>query len=148
MGSNKKKSQRCGTQLCCGSRLSVSSTSSSDSGRCIETMSNYFTHALVQARLQEMIIRESMGSNERRRRCRSLNGGDDRKCLILMAMNVCSFDPKDDFRSSIRDVITCKGLKEPNELRSLLNCYISVNPPELRQAILEAFYEVCCSLFT
>ncbi|KAJ0960209.1 hypothetical protein J5N97_026601 [Dioscorea zingiberensis] len=138
MGS-KKKLQRCGT-LCCGSRLSVSSTTSSDSGHyCVDAFSN-FTHTMVQARLQQMII-ESTGLNERPRRCRSFGYGDDRRFVILTAMNVSSHDPREDFRSSIREVITCKGLEEPKELRSLLNCYISVNPPENRQAILEAFYE-------
>lgn len=65
----------------------------------------------------------------------------------MIAMDKRSYDPKGDFKMSIQEVIKSKRMEEPRELRSLLNCYMSVNSPEHRQVILEAFHEVCCTLF-
>ncbi|PKA51485.1 hypothetical protein AXF42_Ash002850 [Apostasia shenzhenica] len=71
-----------------------------------------------------------------------------RRMIILVAMGKRSYEPRRDFRESMMQVIVAKGLEEAEELRSLLNCYISVNPREQRQAILEAFHEVCSTLFS
>lgn len=66
---------------------------------------------------------------------------------MLVAEDRSSDDPKRDFRDSMLDVIVSRGMKEPKELRSLLNWYISLNSAEHREVILEAFYDVCSNIF-
>ncbi|XP_073106967.1 probable transcription repressor OFP9 [Elaeis guineensis] len=146
--SHSKHSKRCGA-LCCGSRLSVSSSSSSEGIRSSDSeqlncLLNV-AHGMVQARLEQM-IKERGTRNEWRRRDR-IGGGSGGRCVVLIAMDKSSYDPREDFRRSILEVITSKGLEEPKELRSLLNCYMSMNSREHRPVILEAFHEVCSTLF-
>ncbi|RRT85822.1 hypothetical protein B296_00003191 [Ensete ventricosum] len=145
-----RHSQRCGSGLCCNScRLSVSSSSSSegvntsDDSEQLRSLSN-LAHGMVQARLQQMINQWEPPPRRRRHMVGERSSGG---CVVLIAMDKRSYDPKGDFKMSIQDVITSKRMEEPRELRSLLNCYMSVNSPEHRQVILEAFHEVCCTLF-
>lgn len=116
--------------LCCGSaRLSNSSSK--------------LVHDTVQSRLQKMIdesYKAGHSAVQMRRKSTS-------KLVVLVAVDRDSFDPRTDFRESMLEVIASKGLKEPRELRSLLNCYISLNSEDHRGVILEAFHEVCSSLF-
>ncbi|KAG0472145.1 hypothetical protein HPP92_016691 [Vanilla planifolia] len=134
----------CTSLCCCGanSRPSVSSAASSEdfvsSGtEPLHTISS-IAHAMVQERLATLI-------EEQQWRGRGRTG--DGKLIVLVAMDKHSYEPRMDFMQSMMDVITTKGLKEPTELRNLLNCYIKMNPSEQRQAILEAFHEVCSVLF-
>lgn len=160
------KRTRC-RALCCGSsRLSVSSTTScsepvgSSDTELINSLSN-MAHGMVQARLEHIIGENSqqLGFNQRQRRDGFLGKSyskpvsntsptdEIKKYVVLVAMEQDSYDPKEDFRKSIMEVITCKGLVEPKELKGLLNCYVSMNSREHRQAILEAFVDVCSTLF-
>ena len=130
---------------CCGSRFSSSSLSSSSSSSCPAEQSadslSYLTHAIVQSRLQRMINESSTAAAAAAARRRSS------KLVVLLAVDRNSYDPRTDFQESILEVIVSKGMQEPKELRSLLNCYISLNSREQRQVILEAFHEVCSTLF-
>uniref|UniRef100_A0A0E0KR67 Transcription repressor n=1 Tax=Oryza punctata TaxID=4537 RepID=A0A0E0KR67_ORYPU len=74
--------------------------------------------------------------------------GPRRPCVVLVAVDRRTSDPREEFRRSIAEVITAKRMAEPAELRALLNCYVSVNAREHRAAILEAFHEVCSGLFS
>lgn len=74
--------------------------------------------------------------------------GQRRPCVVLVAVDRRTSDPREEFRRSIAEVITAKRMAEPAELRALLNCYVSVNAREHRAAILEAFHEVCSGLFS
>lgn len=153
--------------LCCGSRLSVSSTTScsepirSSDTELINDLSN-MAHGMVQARLEHIIGENShpLGFHERHRRdlsfgktyCnKSVSNAntttDSKKYVVLVAIERDSYDPREDFRNSIMEVITCKGLVEPKELKGLLNCYVSLNSSEHHQPILEAFVDVCSALF-
>ena len=129
----------CSALCCCGSRFSNSSLPSSSSSaepeQSAESLSN-IAHDIVQSRLQRMIDESS--ATQRRR---------SSKFVVLLAVDRNSCDPRTDFRESILEVVVSKRMQEPKELRSLLNCYISLNSREHRQAILEAFHEVCSSLF-
>ncbi|OAY68596.1 probable transcription repressor OFP9 [Ananas comosus] len=123
--------------LCCGSRPSVSSSSSSSSSSDSDRALASLAHGVVQARLERLI--DEAAAPER---------GGGRRCVVLIAMDKASYDPRGDFRRSMWEVITAKGMMgEPRELRSLLNCYIAMNARELRRDILEAFHEVCSALF-
>lgn len=137
---------------CAASRLSTSiSSSCSMEQQQPDSLSN-LTHTIVQSRLQRM-INESRGaaaaascSNIAQPRQRRRRGGGS-NFVVLVAVDRSSYDPRTDFRESIAAVISSKGMREPKELRTLLNCYMSLNAREHRQVILEAFYEVCTSLF-
>ncbi|KAL0916568.1 hypothetical protein M5K25_014092 [Dendrobium thyrsiflorum] len=156
-----KTKSSCGALCCCGcsgigSRLSVSSSSSASSYDIVssgteplQTLSS-LAHAMVQERLSRMIDEERRrvvgdGGRWRRQGQGCIGAG---KVIILVAMDKSSYEPRRDFKESMMEVITSKGLEEPKELRSLLNCYISMNPGEQRQAILEAFHEVCSAMFS
>ncbi|XP_066347360.1 probable transcription repressor OFP9 [Miscanthus floridulus] len=69
-------------------------------------------------------------------------------CVVLLAEDRRTHDPREEFRRSIAEVIAAKRMAEPAELRALLNCYVSVNAREHRAAILQAFHEVCSALFS
>ncbi|RLM74672.1 hypothetical protein C2845_PM15G09810 [Panicum miliaceum] len=71
-----------------------------------------------------------------------------RACVVLLAEDRRTHDPREEFRRSIAEVIAAKRMAEPAELRALLNCYVSVNAREHRAAILQAFHEVCSALFS
>lgn len=74
--------------------------------------------------------------------------GGVRACVVLLAEDRRTHDPREEFRRSIAEVIAAKRMAEPAELRALLNCYVSVNAREHRAAILQAFHEVCSALFS
>ncbi|KAI0504530.1 hypothetical protein KFK09_015482 [Dendrobium nobile] len=156
-----KTKSSCGA-LCCrccsglSSRLSVSSSSSASSYDIVssgteplQTLSS-LAHVMVQERLSRMIDEERRRVGDGGRRWRRQGQGciGAGKVIILVAMDKSSYEPRRDFKDSMMEVITSKGLEEPKELRSLLNCYISMNPREQRQAILEAFHEVCTAMFS
>uniref|UniRef100_A0ACD5UXV6 Uncharacterized protein n=1 Tax=Avena sativa TaxID=4498 RepID=A0ACD5UXV6_AVESA len=91
--------------------------------------------------------------------CASGRGYDNKKsapcrarerkpCVVLVAVDKRTYEPREEFRRSIAEVIAAKRMAEPAELRALLNCYVSVNAREHRAAILDAFHEVCSGLFS
>ncbi|KAL6652657.1 hypothetical protein ACP70R_011582 [Stipagrostis hirtigluma subsp. patula] len=163
--------------LCCGaSRLSVSSSASCSSVEALpEPLPlappsphprglSKLAHGMVQARLQSMIDAAEAGRRPTERRaaepadrhrgpCSWARGGvchekNRRTYVVLLAEDRRTYDPREEFRRSIAEVIAAKRMAEPAELRALLNCYVSVNAREHRAAILEAFHEVCSGLFS
>ncbi|KAG6494733.1 probable transcription repressor OFP9 [Zingiber officinale] len=136
--------------FCCSSRLSVSSNSgikSSNDSTQLEALSS-LAHGMVQARLEQIISHHwDPGVRHQRRMNSVVAEASKSRCTLLIAMDRRSHDPKGDFKVSMIEVITSKRMEEPKELRSLLNCYLSMNSSEQRLVILEAFHEVCSSLF-
>lgn len=131
--------------LCCSCRLSVSSSEeaeSSGSARCVPISS--LAHAMVQERLDQMIKERREARHEERRGGRVVTRS---KFVLMVAMEKSSLDPREDFRESILEMIISNRINEANDLRRLLNCYISINSEECSGIILEAFHEVCTDLF-
>ncbi|PIN03509.1 hypothetical protein CDL12_04285 [Handroanthus impetiginosus] len=142
-----KKLQRC-KPLCCSCRLSVSSSeeadqSSSSSDR-YQSISR-IAHAMVQERLDQMIRerREARINEQRIRRSRR----EDTKFVVMVAMEKTSYDPREDFRESIEEMIVANRIHEVKDLRRLLNYYVNMNSEEFRGIILEVFHDVCTDLF-
>ncbi|PRQ28335.1 putative transcription factor OFP family [Rosa chinensis] len=150
--------------LCCSScRLSVSSSSeevesSSTSDRNRYPSISSLAHAMVQERLDQMIRERQEEDAARvvhvdRRRRKNKVVYDDRaqatgtKFVVMVAMEKCSYDPREDFRESIAEMIMAKRIEEPKDLRSLLNYYVSMNSEDYHGIILEVFHEVCSDLF-
>lgn len=130
-----------GSLCCCSCRLSISSSSSSE-GEQVEDrpISSLAAHAMVQERLDQI------ARGRRKKRVARFN--DRRcKCIVMIAMDRDSYDPKDDFRQSMMEVIASNRIEGPKELRSLLNCYMSINSEECRPIILEAFHQACSNIF-
>jgi uncharacterized protein (TIGR01568 family) len=102
-------------------------------------------HAMVQERLDQMIRerQEARQVVERRRQ----KGGEGTKFVVMVAMEKCSYDPREDFRESMIEMIMANRIQEPKDLRNLLNYYISMNSEEYHGIILEVFHEVCSNLF-
>ncbi|ESQ38174.1 hypothetical protein EUTSA_v10029393mg [Eutrema salsugineum] len=153
--------------LCCSNskaRVSISSSSSSSSVESDKhsrfsdqncSLSS-LTHYMVQEKLEQMIRETQEATHQeklrqqqmrRRRRRRSKSSISNTKFIVMMAMEKCSYDPRKDFRESMVEMIVANNIREANELRSLLEYYLSMNPREYRSAILEIFYEVCADLF-
>ncbi|KAK9681482.1 hypothetical protein RND81_10G006000 [Saponaria officinalis] len=145
------------TFCCTNCRISVSSTAAAeghDSSRPNHTKSiSTLAHYLVQERLDQMIKQsqdeEARRLKEARKRKQKIVDRHDssrvisRKRLVLVvAMEKCSNDPRQDFRRSMVEVILGNKLKEAKDLRYLLKYYISVNYEEYKGVILEAFYQV------
>lgn len=101
---------------------------------------------MVQERLEQMIREREEVSRRLQRRHGSSSSGNS-KLIVMVAMEKCSYDPLEDFRESIRQMIVANRIWEPKDLRRLLNCYVSMNSEESREVILEAFHDVCSTLF-
>ncbi|CDP04454.1 unnamed protein product [Coffea canephora] len=133
--------------LCCSCRLSVSSSEEAESSSSSDrypTISS-LAHAMVQERLDQMIKeRQETRNEERRRRSRGVEGT---KFVVMVAMEKSSYDPREDFRESIEQMITANRIYEPRDLRRLLNYYVSMNSEDYQGVILEVFHEVCTRLF-
>lgn len=67
--------------------------------------------------------------------------------ILMVAMEKSSYDPREDFRESMIEMIMVNRIEEAKDLRSLLNYYMSMNSQEYHGIILEVFYEVCSNLF-
>ncbi|CAN4105078.1 unnamed protein product [Withania somnifera] len=143
----KQKLKGC-SALCCSCRLSVLSSTeeveSSNSGR-YPTISS-LTHAMVQERLDKMIREREEAKNEERRRRRA-EREEKTKFIVMIAMEKSSYDPREDFRDSIEQMIMANRISDPKDLRRLLNYYVSMNAEEYRGIILEVFHQVCTSFF-
>ncbi|KAK8551661.1 hypothetical protein V6N13_120109 [Hibiscus sabdariffa] len=142
---NQRLQQRGCRALCCSCRLSVSSSEEAESSSSDRYASiSSLAHAMVQERLDQMIReRQETRPNVERRRHRS----EGTKFVVMVAMEKCSYDPREDFRRSMVEMITANRIQEPKELRSLLNYYVSMNSDEYHGIILEVFHEVCTDLF-
>lgn len=143
-----KIQQRGCRALCCSCRLSVSSSeeaaeSSSASDRYASISS--LAHAMVQERLDQMIREKQQMEARHKERRRLKNEGI--KFVVMVAMEKSSYDPREDFRESMVEMILANRLQEPKDLRSLLNYYISMNSQDYHGIILEVFHEVCTNLF-
>ncbi|KAG2688456.1 hypothetical protein I3760_09G095900 [Carya illinoinensis] len=146
---NKKQQlqQRGCRALCCSSRLSVSSSKEAESSNSKRFASvSTLAHAMVQERLDQM-IRERQEARQLERRRPQRSGHEGTKFVLVMAMEKCSCDPREDFRESMVEMIIANRIQEPKDLRSLLNYYISMNSEEYHGIILEIFHEVCTHLF-
>lgn len=136
--------------FCCGCRLSVSSSkepeSSNNSDR-FPTISS-IAHAMVQERLDQMIReRREARNHEEIRMIRREARREEKKFVIMMAMEKSSCNPREDFRVSMKQMIVVNQICEAKDLRRLLSHYVTMNPEEFRCVILEVFHQVCTDLF-
>jgi uncharacterized protein (TIGR01568 family) len=144
------KQQRGCKALCCSSsRFSVSSSeeaeSSSSASSRFPSVST-LAHAMVQERLDQM-IREQLEARHVERRREQRRRSEGTKFVVMLAMEKCSYDPREDFRESMMEMITANRLQDVKDLRSLLNYYMSMNSEKYHSLILEIFHEVCTNLF-
>jgi len=70
-----------------------------------------------------------------------------RRLALMVAIEKSSGDPRGDFRQSMVEVILANRIEQPKDLRYLLDCYLSVNPKEYKEVILEVFHQVCSDIF-
>ncbi|KAL2484301.1 transcription repressor OFP5-like [Forsythia ovata] len=62
------------------------------------------------------------------------------------AVEKSSFDPHQDFRDSMREMITEKDIRQPEELEELLTCYLTFNCNEYHDLIIKVFRQVWVEL--
>lgn len=62
--------------------------------------------------------------------------------LDSFAMVKCSFNPQQDFRDSMLEMIKEKRIRRPEELEELLACYLTLNSDEYHDLIIEVFRQV------
>uniref|UniRef100_A0A803M1R3 Transcription repressor n=1 Tax=Chenopodium quinoa TaxID=63459 RepID=A0A803M1R3_CHEQI len=128
--SNKFKGTGGCRALCCTNcRTSTEGDESSGSSDRYPSISS-LAHHMVQERLDQMI------KENEEEKARSLMEARKRK-----QKKKSSHDPMEDFRRSMVEVILANRIKEPNDLRYLLKCYITMNSVEYRGIILEAFHQ-------
>uniref|UniRef100_A0A7N0UD24 Transcription repressor n=1 Tax=Kalanchoe fedtschenkoi TaxID=63787 RepID=A0A7N0UD24_KALFE len=145
----------CGA-LCCSSSFSTSSSDAPDRGRTEERRGSIssLAHAMVQERLGQMIrereearrLEEEM-KRRRRRKKKWRKQDHEPKLVLVVAVERPSYDPGQDFRESVVEMIETYRIIRPRDLRWLLDCYLSVNSDELREVILDAFHKVCTDIF-
>ncbi|KAK3017720.1 hypothetical protein RJ639_003076 [Escallonia herrerae] len=125
--------------LCCSCRLSVSSSEEPESRNSerFPTISS-LSHAMVQERLDQMIKERQEARHEDRRRARR----EGSKFIVILATEMSSYDPREDFRESMVELIMTKRISEPKDLRCLLNCFVLMNSEEYRGIILEVVLSV------
>ncbi|XAR59277.1 hypothetical protein NMG60_11015032, partial [Bertholletia excelsa] len=68
--------------------------------------------------------------------------GSDRRAFDSFAMVKRSYDPQRDFRDSMIEMITKKGLRRAEELEELLACYLTLNADEFHDLIIKVFRQV------
>ncbi|XP_062086834.1 probable transcription repressor OFP9 [Humulus lupulus] len=150
------RSRGCSRALCCSCRLSVSSSEEAESTSSDRFASvSSLAHAMVQERLEQMIrerqevktINSNVAERRRQRVSSSSDQGTSTKFVLMVAMEKCSYDIREDFRESMVEMIMANRIGEPKDLRSLLNYYVSMNSDEYHGIILEVFHEVCSRLF-
>ncbi|KAL3740804.1 hypothetical protein ACJRO7_021996 [Eucalyptus globulus] len=144
--SRKQRPQSRGCEyLCCGCRLSVSSSEEDDESDGPDRVGaiSSLAHALVQERLDQM-IRERQEARRAEQRKRRMGRTE---FILIVAVEMESYDPVQDFKDSMVQMITSAGIVDAKGLRRLLDWYLSVNCEDSRGVILEAFYDVCFNLF-
>ncbi|XP_051205302.1 uncharacterized protein [Lolium perenne] len=55
-------------------------------------------------------------------------------------------DPRTDFRESMEEMISAKGIRDAGDLEDLLACYLSLNDAEHHDLIIEVFEQIWMSL--
>ncbi|KAJ1427162.1 Ovate protein family, C-terminal [Sesbania bispinosa] len=134
--------------LCCSCRFSVSSSEEAESSASDRFPSvSSLAHAMVQERLDQMIREKTEARHVVERRRQQSRDREGTKFVVMVAMEKCSYDPREDFKESMMEMITANRLQEAKDLRNLLNYYISMNSNKYHSLILEVFHEVCTNLF-
>ncbi|KAK6123963.1 hypothetical protein DH2020_042308 [Rehmannia glutinosa] len=59
-----------------------------------------------------------------------------------------SFNPQQDFRDSMVEMISEKGITRSDELEELLACYLTLNCDGYHELIIKVFRQVCFELST
>ncbi|MCO5595414.1 hypothetical protein L7F22_049456 [Adiantum nelumboides] len=59
----------------------------------------------------------------------------------------CSYDPKQDFKQSMVEMIFEKDLNSSHDMVELLQCYLTLNPPRYHDTIVKVFTEVWSEVF-
>ncbi|XP_058763519.1 probable transcription repressor OFP9 [Vicia villosa] len=145
-----KQQRKCKALCCSSNRFSVSSSEEAENSSSSSSISDRFpsvstlAHAMVQERLDQM-IREKLETRHVERKMEKKREGT--KFVVMLAMEKCSYDPREDFRESMMEMITANRIRDAKDLRSLLNYYVSMNSEEYHGLILEIFHEVCSNLF-
>ncbi|CAN4105657.1 unnamed protein product [Withania somnifera] len=68
--------------------------------------------------------------------------GGDRTVFDSYAVTKSSFDPFNDFRDSMIEMITQRGIQTSEELEELLACYLTLNCDEYHDLIIKVFRQV------
>ncbi|KAG6530408.1 transcription repressor OFP1-like [Zingiber officinale] len=89
--------------------------------------------AAARAEVEGTRMAASSAAAERRKR----NAGLERFAVVK-----CSCDPQRDFKESMVEMIWQKGIGRPEELESLLACYLSLNSDEHHDVIVKVFRQV------
>ncbi|XP_057949206.1 transcription repressor OFP5 [Malania oleifera] len=67
---------------------------------------------------------------------------EERTELDSFAIVKCSFNPRQDFRDSMIEMITEKKITKPDDLEELLACYLTLNSDEYHDLIIKVFRQV------
>ncbi|KAF3324516.1 Transcription repressor OFP2 [Carex littledalei] len=78
--------------------------------------------------------------------CRSLDFRQGREGLEDFAVVKRSREPERDFKKSMVEMIVEKEMRQPEELESLLACYLTLNADEHHDVIVKVFRQVCSQI--
>ncbi|KAK9138725.1 hypothetical protein Sjap_009319 [Stephania japonica] len=81
--------------------------------------------AIVPVKDQGQCLSLSEGGRRESRRYGDDNSGST-KCIVMVAMDKYSYDPRKDFIDSMVEMITVNQIEDPKDLRCFLNCYVSI----------------------
>ncbi|CAI0475680.1 unnamed protein product [Linum tenue] len=63
-------------------------------------------------------------------------------CLKSFAVVKSSYDPQNDFRESMVEMIEEMGIRKAEDLEELLACYLTLNSDEYHELIIKVFRQV------
>jgi uncharacterized protein (TIGR01568 family) len=58
-----------------------------------------------------------------------------------------SYDPRQDFKESMKEMMRARNLETAAQIVGLLCCYLALNSAPNHRTIVDAFNEVWCELF-
>ncbi|EYU28123.1 hypothetical protein MIMGU_mgv1a025991mg [Erythranthe guttata] len=78
----------------------------------------------------------------KKREAKEQEGGDSRTVFDSCAVRKCSFNPQQDFRESMVEMIVEKRIQRPEELEELLVSYLTLNSDVYHNLIIKVFQQV------
>jgi len=108
---------------------------------------------------EQQLLVHNRRSNYLQSRCKGEEEEEEEEELVTMpeelngvvkesvALVKSSYNPYNDFKESMIEMIVEKDIQQSRDLEELLQCYLSLNAVEYHALIVEVFTEVWCEIF-
>ncbi|KAL8032393.1 hypothetical protein ABFX02_13G093000 [Erythranthe guttata] len=93
-------------------------------------------------RIKVLEEKKKVKTKFKKREAKEQEGGDSRTVFDSCAVRKCSFNPQQDFRESMVEMIVEKRIQRPEELEELLVSYLTLNSDVYHNLIIKVFQQV------